>query len=33
MLFHQQRKHETPLKYHLVRAESPFTVIAIDWVH
>jgi len=25
MLFHQ-KKHETQLKYHLVRAEPPFTV-------
>jgi len=27
-------KHETQfLKYHLVRAEPPFTVKTIDWVH
>jgi len=31
MLFHQ--KHETQLKYHLVRAEPPFTVKTIDWMH
>jgi len=29
--FHQ--KHETRLKYHLVRTEPPFTVKTIDWVH
>ena len=27
------KKHETQLKYHLVRAEPPFTVKIIDWVH
>jgi len=27
------KKHETQLKYHLVRAEPPFTVKTIDWVH
>jgi len=27
------KKHETQLKYHLVRAEQPFTVKTIDWVH
>jgi len=27
------KKHETQLKNHLVRAEPPFTVRAIDWVH
>jgi len=26
-------KHETPLKYHLVRAKPPFTVKMIEWVH
>jgi len=26
-------KHETVLKYHLVRAEPPFTVKTIDWMH
>jgi len=31
MLFHQ--KHETQLKYHLVRAEPPFTVKTIEWEH
>jgi len=27
------KKNETHLKYHLVRAEPPFTVKTIDWVH
>jgi len=27
------KTHEAQLKYHLVRAEPPFTVKAIDWVH
>ena len=27
------KRHETQLKYHLVRAEPPFTVKTIDWVH
>jgi len=27
------KKHETQLKYHLIRAEPPFTVKTIDWVH
>jgi len=27
------KKHETQLKYHLVRAESSFTVKTIDWLH
>ena len=27
------KKHETQLKYHLVRAEPPFTVKTINWVH
>jgi len=27
------KKHETQLFYHLVRAEPPFTVKTIDWVH
>jgi len=32
MLFHQKNmKHS--LKYHLVRAESSFTVKTIDWLH
>jgi len=31
MLFHQ--KHKTMLKYYLVRAEPPFTVKTIEWVH
>jgi len=26
-------KNKTVLKYHLVRAEPPFTVKMIDWVH
>jgi len=26
-------KHETQLKYHLVRAEPPFTAKTIDWMH
>jgi len=32
MLFHQKNtKHS--LKYHLVRAEPPFSVKTIDWMH
>jgi len=27
------KKHETVKIYHLVRAEPPFTVKMIDWVH
>jgi len=27
------KKHETQLKYHLVRAEPPFTVKTMDLVH
>ena len=27
------KKHETVKKYHQVRAEPPFTVKTIDWVH
>jgi len=25
--------HETQLKYHVVRAEPPFTVKTMDWMH
>jgi len=32
MLFHEKTPN-TVKKYHLVRAESPFTVKAIDWMH
>jgi len=31
--FLPKKKHETQLKYHLVKAEQPFTVKMIDWVH
>jgi len=31
MLF--TNKHETQLKYHLVKDELPFTVEMIDWMH
>jgi len=27
------KKYKTQLKYHLIRAEPPFTVRTIDWMH
>jgi len=32
MLFHQKNT-KTVLRYHLVRAEPPFTAKTIDWMH
>jgi len=31
--FFTKKTRNTVLKYHLVRAEPPFTVKTIDWVH